>query len=86
MPIKNSVLARQEECCGYSAGPYLYFRKRILQMIVKIDCDKNEIKKLEGFDYSMMFAYPEIQSILVKVYKAIDKQRNMSKNSAKSNQ
>lgn len=45
-------------------------------MIVKIDCDKNEIKKLEEFDYSMMYAYPEIQSILLKVYKAIDKQRN----------
>ena len=46
-------------------------------MIVKIDCDKHEIKKLEEFDCSMMFAYPEIQSILIKVYKAVDEQRNI---------
>lgn len=60
----------------------------MLQMIVKIDCDKNEIKKLEEFDCSMMFAYPEIQSILIKVYKAIDEQRqsNISKNSMKNYQ
>ena len=55
-------------------------------MIVKIDCDKNEIKRLEEFDYSMMFAYPEIQSILVKVYKAVNEQRNISKNSTKNYQ
>lgn len=40
-------------------------------MYIKIDLDENEIKKLEEFDCSIMFIYPEIQSILIKVYNAV---------------
>ena len=44
-------------------------------MIITLTLTDTEIKALEQFDSSIMFAYPEIQSILRKVYESSEQEK-----------
>ena len=45
-------------------------------MIITLTLTDTEIKALEQFDSSIMFVYPEMQSILKKVYESAKQEKN----------
>lgn len=49
-------------------------------MIIALTLTDTEIKALEQFDSSIMFAYPEMQSILKKVYESAEQEKNFIQN------
>ena len=50
-------------------------------MIITLTLTDAEIKALEQFDSSIMFAYPEMQSILRKVYESAEQEKKFIQNS-----
>jgi hypothetical protein len=55
----------------------------IFKMVIALTLTNTEIKALEQFDSSIMFAYPEMQSILKKVYESAKQEKNSKYQSRK---
>lgn len=52
-------------------------------MVIALTLTDTELKALEQFDSSIMFAYPEMQSILKKVYESAEREKNSKYQSRK---